>query len=312
MVSILENLLNEIKRENPQITKAYLCSHEPGCYHNNFLVPAIRDAGSRIGIAVERYDFSEPQHGKDLWNRIICPIKNPIRVYCNEGHDILTAMDMRKALMERPVCRTTAPVCMLNTSNCTLEVNKILNFSTYHNFSYEQAGLRVWKAYNIGMGKFIPYVDIVSKNQGPTDLSTIETFFPINDRRAFTPKSSALEKNEDNDLYVCTEENCSFSFKTLDELEIHVSIDCHSKPDTDEGIFDKLRRDWAKRFVTIDKRVVTVQSTASYNDKKSATTLPTGWALQKRAPSRKFPEAVKKYSTWEKRQGGRLIQRKYL
>ena len=297
VVSILENLLNEIKRENPQITKAYLRSDEAGCYHNNFLVPAIRDAGSRIGIAVERYDFSEPQHGKDLCDRIICPMKNSVRVYCNEGHDILTAMDMRKALMERPVRGTTAAVCTLNTSNCTLEVNKILNFSTYHNFSYEQAGLRVWKAYNIGTGKFIPYFDIVSKNQGPTDLSTIENFFPINDRRAFTPKSSALEKSEDNDLYVCTEENCSFSFKTLDELEIHVAIDRHSKPDTDEGIFDKLRRDWAKRFVTIDKRVVTAQSTASYNDKKSATTLPMGWALQKRAPSKKFPEAVKKYLT---------------
>ena len=158
--------------------------------------------------------------------------------------------------------------------------------------------MRVWKAYNIGTGKFIPYFDIVSKNQGPTDLSTIENFFPINDGRAFTPKSSALEKSEDNDLYVCTEENCSFSFKTLDELEIHVAIDRHSKPDTDnEGIFDKLRQDWAKRFVTIDKRVVTAQSTASYNDNKSATTLPMGWALQKRAPSKKFPEAAKKYLT---------------
>jgi len=151
--------------------------------------------------------------------------------------------------------------------------------------------LRVWKAYNIGTGKFIPYVDIESKNQGPTDLSTIETFFPINDRRAFTPKSSALEKNEDNDLYVCTEENSSFSFKTLDELEIHVAIDRHSKPDADsEGIFDKLRRDWAKRFVAIDKRVVTSQSTSSYNNEKSET-LPMGWALQKGALSRKFPEA---------------------
>ncbi len=38
VVSILENLLNEIKRENPQITKAYLRSDEAGCYHNNFLV----------------------------------------------------------------------------------------------------------------------------------------------------------------------------------------------------------------------------------------------------------------------------------
>ena len=62
-------------------------------------------------------------------------MKNSIRVYCNEGHDILTVMDMKKALMERPVRGATAAVCTLNTSNCTLEVNKILNFSTYTFFT---------------------------------------------------------------------------------------------------------------------------------------------------------------------------------
>jgi hypothetical protein len=29
--------------------------------------------------------------------------------------------------------------------------------------------------------------------------------------------------------YTCTKENCSFSFKTLDELEMHVVVDRHSK-----------------------------------------------------------------------------------
>ena len=48
--------------------------------------------------------------------------------------------------------------------------------------------------------------------------------------------------------------------------------------------------------IVIDKRVVTEQSTACYDNEKSET-LPMGWALQKRAPSRKFPEAVKKYLT---------------
>jgi hypothetical protein len=65
-----------------------LCSHQAGCYRNNFLVTGIRDIGCRVGITIKKYDFSEPQHGKDLCDIIICPMKNSIRMYCNEGHDI--------------------------------------------------------------------------------------------------------------------------------------------------------------------------------------------------------------------------------
>ena len=32
-----------------------------------------------------RYDFSEPQSGKDVCDRIISPMKGAIRRYCNEA-----------------------------------------------------------------------------------------------------------------------------------------------------------------------------------------------------------------------------------
>ena len=50
-----------------------------------------------------RYDFSEPQFGKDLCDRIISPLKGAIKRFCNEGNDILCASDMYKALQARPV-----------------------------------------------------------------------------------------------------------------------------------------------------------------------------------------------------------------
>jgi len=82
------------------VKKVYLKSLEAGCYHNNQLVVAARDIGVRVGVSVERYYFSEPQSGKDVCDRILCPMKGAIRRYCNENHDILTAMDMRTALKE--------------------------------------------------------------------------------------------------------------------------------------------------------------------------------------------------------------------
>ena len=71
VLSIIENLLSNVKAKNSSITKAYLRSDEAGCYHNNFIIAALTDVSKRVGIKVERYVFSEPQHGKDLCNLIL-------------------------------------------------------------------------------------------------------------------------------------------------------------------------------------------------------------------------------------------------
>ena len=95
--SIIENLLQTIK-EDLQVTRVFLRSDEAGCCHNNYLIAAVRDIGGIVGVEVAGYHFSEPQNRRDvLCDRILCPMKLAIRRYCNEGHDILTAQDTRKA-----------------------------------------------------------------------------------------------------------------------------------------------------------------------------------------------------------------------
>jgi len=80
-----------------------LRSDEAGCYHNNFLLAAVRDAGKRVGLTVTQYDFSEPQYGKKVHNRILCPMKSVTGRYCSEGSDVLSAKDMHTVLSEDPV-----------------------------------------------------------------------------------------------------------------------------------------------------------------------------------------------------------------
>ena len=103
VLSILESLLITVRSSNPKVKKAYLKSDEAGCYHNSQLIVAARDVGERVGVSLQRYDFSEPQSGKDVCHRILCPLKGAIRRYCNEGHDVLTTSDMYTALKERSV-----------------------------------------------------------------------------------------------------------------------------------------------------------------------------------------------------------------
>ena len=93
---ILENLLFTLKTGHASLGKAYIRSDEAGCSHINLLMANINDINQRTGVIVERYDFSEPQHGKDMiiiCDRIICPMKQAVRRYCDEGNDIQSAWE---------------------------------------------------------------------------------------------------------------------------------------------------------------------------------------------------------------------------
>ena len=96
-------------------------------------------------------------------------MKSSIRQYCNEEHDVVSAKDMRVALSERPVQGTTASVYAINETQNTLEVHKIEGFSKYHNFKFEVEGIRGWRAYGVGLGRFIPYREVITEPQGSTE-----------------------------------------------------------------------------------------------------------------------------------------------
>ena len=119
MCSIIECTLREIKTEKPDITWVYLRSDEADCYHNNSLIAAA-GIGKRVGLEVCWYDFSESQYGKDICDRILSPMKTYIRRFYNEGHDILSVGDMRRALSERPMKGTSAYVCEVDEATITL------------------------------------------------------------------------------------------------------------------------------------------------------------------------------------------------
>ena len=166
-----------VEKVHPEITQVSLRSDEVGCYHNNFLLAVVTDAGQRFGLTVTQYDFSEPHYGKDVCYRILCPMKSAIRRYCCEGNAVLSAKDMRTALSERPVRGTIACVCLVNETQKSLEVNEMDAFSKYHNFIFELNGIRVWRADGVGKGIVIPFQDTIVKLQGPTDLVVYVHFF---------------------------------------------------------------------------------------------------------------------------------------
>ena len=79
VASIVEHVLSVIKMEDPSITKFFLRSDNAGCYHNTELLLSLKAMGERHGVEFKRYDFSDPQSGKDVCDRRIASMKTHMR-----------------------------------------------------------------------------------------------------------------------------------------------------------------------------------------------------------------------------------------
>ena len=236
-----------------------------------------------------QYDFSEPQYGKDVCDRILCPMKSAIRRYCCEGNDVLSAKDMRTALSERPVRGTIACVCLVNETQKALEVNKMAGFSKYHNFIFELNGIRVWRADGVGKGIVIPYQDTIVKPQGPTDLVLDVHFLSVKEARIH--KATSSDEEQSSGLFLCSEPGCQMVFKKFSDLESHLDVDEHRQERRGSETVYMTNSEEVGRKNSILLRTTrrsaanSVAHTDEHRDKNEASAscsdLQLGWALHK-------------------------------
>ena len=297
VASIVENLLKNVKLKQPNVTQAYLRSDEAGCYHNNLLIAALKDVGDRVGVSIQQYDFSEPQQGKDICDRIICPLKTSIRTYCNEGNDVLKAEDMHTALIQHRVKGTTASVNRVNEAVIQLDVNKFTNFSSFHNFKYHKDGITVWKAFGIGKGKTFSDSTIYKCHQQATELQSDVGFFEIHAGRQHNSKltNKVKDPEENAGFYNCTEPQCNYAFSSFQDLHHHMDVGQHSRVVNNETIYDTVRREWSKKYTTVSSSHASVLSTSAVM-LEGQTKLQMGWALSKpRTGCVRFSPKVRQY-----------------
>lgn len=96
--SILEHVLNMMKERDSSINETFIRSDNGGCYKCAPLLISIPGISLRTGVNIKRYDFSDAQEGKAIFDRRIVPIKQHIKAYANEGNNVRTASDMKKAI----------------------------------------------------------------------------------------------------------------------------------------------------------------------------------------------------------------------
>lgn len=78
-----------------------------------------------------------------------------MRRFINEGNDINTAKDMKVAIeLYDGVKGCYATVAEIQDSFQSMTKHSMTGIQALNNFLFEPAGLRAWKAYNVGTGKF--------------------------------------------------------------------------------------------------------------------------------------------------------------
>ena len=180
--------------------------------------------------------------------------------------------------MASTVYETEICVVEVDTTRERNKDNKIAGISVLNNFQYEEYGIRVWKAYDIGPG-LIPYRGLGGTPQGDTGLRVIKPF------GLATHRGSVGERvRHQSEIYSCQETGCVLTFKTQAEADNHMDTGKHRLEVDCESMYDRVRRKWAG-IVTGVTFAPDVPSTSSQGEDNGSAVRgydprPLGWALK--------------------------------
>jgi len=175
-------------------------------------------------------------------------MKAHIKRWVNEKHDVITAENMKEALESHgglKGCR--AAVVQVDITKSVGADNKIPGISLLNNFKFEENGVRAWKAYDVGPGRFFPFDEVVMERQGDTGLKVIQPFGARTKQRG-TIAENARPRTE---IFPCSETGCVLSFKTLDEAEQHMDLGKHVRELESKSLYDSIRKKWVERVTGV-------------------------------------------------------------
>lgn len=158
---ILEHTLRSLKSEHPEISTAYIRQDNAGCYHSSLMIASCQLM--KKNISIRRADFSDPQGGKGACDRKAASIKAHVKRYINEGHDVQNAQDFRDAILSEGGLNGVR-VALVDADDTEIKAKvpqvKVTGISFLNNFEFSDKGVKAWKAFEVGEGKFLDKKEI--------------------------------------------------------------------------------------------------------------------------------------------------------
>ena len=151
----MHHVLANLKREHPEVNKAYFRQDNAGCYHSSHTILSCRQISASTGVQVVRIDFSDPQGGKGAADRLAATCNGHIRAFINEGHDVTTT-DLRNTLLSHRGLEGVRVVSLNAVTETPDDSPSITVITTLNNFRFSSTdSITCWRAYWIGRGKTI-------------------------------------------------------------------------------------------------------------------------------------------------------------
>ena len=143
-----------------------------------------------------------------------------------------------------------------------------------NNFLFESAGLRAWKAYNVGTGRFFSLAQLQKYGtpQGPTGIKELQPFNqPLQDVGTFhagatqaqvvrpsAPTEVQIIQSDEVESatrsvasYSCPEQGCVKVYKEFKGLKKHLDVGCHLIKLERESDYDSIITKWVETCKTV-------------------------------------------------------------
>jgi hypothetical protein len=258
------------------------------CYSSNGYIEVLARICSENGLILRRYDYSEPQKGKDQADPEGAVSKAFANAFIQNGGSVRCAGDLKKAILFNGGPRSTKVAVAKNPKSENSQIQdfqKIPNISYFYSAELKENCCTFWKHYNIGKGVKVSWGDV--KFQATIQVS--DDF--DNGQTQILP----MARKQDRKMpQFCSVPDCEAGFIDQKDLDNHMRAGKHGKArerNNNTVIFQYYSQHALASVY--DYSVLDVEEGQSSHDD-----FPRGWALNVRK-SRRFDNDVKSFVTKE-------------
>ena len=235
-------LLDQFCEDFPLASEVYIKSDNAGSYHGNYCLKVLYNICKNKNIKLLRYDYNEPCCRKDQWDRESATAKS---LFVDAGNDATTANEIYKKLQyEFGLKNASVGEIEYDNSATILPASKIQKISQYHSFQFSDAGIQMWRYFQVGESENIPF--------GLVEFSCeVRKVLPYSkaDKRV-KQSEKLLEKKKQKkifDFFFCTEYGCNGMFSSQLNLDQHRLSGTHDYSSRSTSM-DKVKHSFAEKI----------------------------------------------------------------
>ncbi|CAC5373504.1 unnamed protein product [Mytilus coruscus] len=215
-------------------------------------------------------------------------------------------------------------VVAIKNENLKFTSHKWKGITNFNNLEFLPDGIKVWKAYNVGSGRFYRndgldrlYPNVCKQEQ--FEVVEIDSFSSLKNVEGKNKLQKDKVENAENITtgitagspkhFFCSEPGCIIAFKSFSSLEQHIFIGKHEYRLERESTYDSVKRIWDDQCNNINNKVNICLNNLSAGHDEAVVSVKEGWAIRKERRNTRFSKNVRDYLT-EKFNQGQLTGRK--